>query len=684
MTKRLMAMFIALMMLLSAFILAGCTDETTDTSSDASGETSGEELTPKQLFESSIKNLAIKTDDVTKLSNTSVDTVNLTVDKLVVGETDVTQLGAISLSGNAFVDKNGNADGSFELSAFGEKMPYKMTIYNKELFVVDFLGLNDKPIKMELPETTENVDGAVAGNAILANTDKLPAITEHVIKSIETVINANVDDSMFTAEDKDVTVLGKEFKNAKIITLTVDDAKLEKISNELIDELMKNEDVKKLFGDDFDKAEAVKELEDFKSLRIVNTVVDETTVALNTYIDYSEAQSEDEATAQNEEVVDSADVSATEESKAEVEKEDKSFAISIESVDKNFFLEMGFANADGKVDAKIDGAIVLDVKDDGSKFSLSFKTIEDDETEIELIKANADIIDGEYKGVFTIDMDRTKIDVDFYAESTETTGTFGINKITVNVTDYEGNETKNEIPLELYVNYKIEENKLTADGKIKFAIENMANIEASFDVTSEYKDVTVEAVTDSITMEEFQTEYDDEAIGAQLNEKYPKTFAFLALVLGSKGEAEEDEQYFESEGLGIWLPMDFSETYIEGYTTCYTSDSAVIVMLKEDFQIFANIENFDFDAYVKLVYEANSDKNPSPLNYEDIGVPYCEYKTEKFGYLTAMYEGADAYWIVQFICDASTYDENKADFLDWAYYIDPLASEITHTDGEAI
>ena len=219
MNKRLTAILIAVMMLLSAFVFAGCNND---------GETSEEsqkELTAKELFEVSLKNLVASTEEIKELPNTSGESkFELTVDKLLFGETDLTQLGKISLTGTALADGDKNVQSSFELSAFGEKVPMEMIAKDENVFLVDFFGLNDKAIKVEVPETSGEEAGV---NAVLQNSDKVTAILEHVVKSIETVINTNFDDSAYSMEDKDDT---------KIITLTIENEKATKIASELIDE----------------------------------------------------------------------------------------------------------------------------------------------------------------------------------------------------------------------------------------------------------------------------------------------------------------------------------------------------------------------------------------------------------------------------------------------------------------
>lgn len=648
MKKRIFAAFLAVMMMLSMFVLAGC-----NTNVNESSDASSTELTNKSLFEASIQNLFSGVEEYKEFTQKSgTGELNLNVDKLVFGEMDLTQLGKISLTVETVTDGK-NTNSKFSLSAFGETIPAEMAVQDGEAYFVDFFGLNDKTIKVEMPEADES-EGATAG--VSDAISKAPAIVEHVMKSIETVLGANIVEDDFSAEEKDVTVLGSEFKGAKVITLTVNDEKVAKIATELVDKLRENEDVKDLFSDDFNKAEFAEDIKDIKGLRVVNTVVDEKSVALKVYIDAMEEKESD---------VENVEEANAESSDAEVEKEQKTFAIDIACVDKNFSLEMGYIN-DANEFVKDDGILSLTIKDDGSKFDVSFKITEENEVN-EMLTVKADITNGKYDGTVTLNGNDSVIEINYTAKGDKSEGEFGIDGIKITKTDYEGEETTQDIPLTLTASYKNEESKMTAEGTLKLTIEEAAEIEASFDMVSEYKDVTVEAVTDSIPMNEF----DMETAMGEFATKYPTINSFADMLGGSQGN--EDETYFEKDGLGLWLPSDFNEMQADGFTAAYTNGELMVLTSKDSYDNYVAYDEFTFDDYVNAVYVNYAMANPTDIAYDDYGNACFEYCAEGYGYYVTILEGYDAYWLVLCACEETELDDNRETFAEWMLYSDPYA-----------
>lgn len=133
---------------------------------------------------------------------------------------------------------------------------------------------------------------------------------------------------------------------------------------------------------------------------------------------------------------------------------------------------------------------------------------------------------------------------------------------------------------------------------------------------------------------------------------------------------EEKEKSFTSNGITIKLTEAFSEISQEGYTAVYDSSEAAVFLLKENFTSFKN-EDMSLEKYAGFVLESNKDKAPTPISVEH-GFSSFEYsfKNEETGktykYLTALFEGSDAYWCVQFTCESEKYEEYKPYFISWA------------------
>lgn len=145
--------------------------------------------------------------------------------------------------------------------------------------------------------------------------------------------------------------------------------------------------------------------------------------------------------------------------------------------------------------------------------------------------------------------------------------------------------------------------------------------------------------------------------------------AIFVLTLVSCGAAKPKD--FSAEGITITLTSDFKKQNQEGYTLCYASPKVAVFMVKEAFSLQAGMEDWTLDYYADLVFDANASKNPDEISKED-GLTTMEYsffneeKNTTYKYFSAMYKAEDAFWIVQFACEADDYEASKASFVEWA------------------
>ena len=93
--------------------------------------------------------------------------------------------------------------------------------------------------------------------------------------------------------------------------------------------------------------------------------------------------------------------------------------------------------------------------------------------------------------------------------------------------------------------------------------------------------------------------------------------------------------------------------------------------IKDDFINLDGSSTWDTEDYAKRIYEVNDLKFPTPVTLTD-GLYNIEYtvfnemKNMTFTYLTVMYKGSDAFWMVQFACEDTKYEEYKPHFFEWA------------------
>jgi hypothetical protein len=144
---------------------------------------------------------------------------------------------------------------------------------------------------------------------------------------------------------------------------------------------------------------------------------------------------------------------------------------------------------------------------------------------------------------------------------------------------------------------------------------------------------------------------------------------------------EASDKTFSTQGLTITLTSAFIETSgAKGYTACYDSPEVAVFALKESFDLQDGFGDLLAEEYAALVREANSDKNPSPVSDAD-GLLSIEYsflntvENKEFTYYTAMFKGEDAFWMVQFACESSLYEEYRPHFIKWAKTVDVFYTE---------
>ncbi len=131
------------------------------------------------------------------------------------------------------------------------------------------------------------------------------------------------------------------------------------------------------------------------------------------------------------------------------------------------------------------------------------------------------------------------------------------------------------------------------------------------------------------------------------------------------------EKVFSKSGFEITLTSAFQEKSVSGYTACYASSKAAVLILKEDFSLFEGAGDLTLAEYAELVREANSAKFPSETKSQD-GLTYFEfsfYNSDEqvtYEYFVAMYKGGGAFWTVQFASPDTMYDEQRPTFITWA------------------
>lgn len=128
------------------------------------------------------------------------------------------------------------------------------------------------------------------------------------------------------------------------------------------------------------------------------------------------------------------------------------------------------------------------------------------------------------------------------------------------------------------------------------------------------------------------------------------------------------EQVFSKEGLTLTLTSRFKEADYEDYTVSYESPTVLVLALREAKSDFIN-DQMNLDEYGELLIEAND--LDSSLEHRD-GLTCLTYtytddsSDETFTYFTAIYEGDEDFWVVQFVSTEAMYKNLESDFVTYA------------------
>jgi hypothetical protein len=147
--------------------------------------------------------------------------------------------------------------------------------------------------------------------------------------------------------------------------------------------------------------------------------------------------------------------------------------------------------------------------------------------------------------------------------------------------------------------------------------------------------------------------------------------SLLVVLCAGCGEAAAKEKTFSKAGLSITLTEDYSEQEVASMTATYTSLDSVVMTLKEEYSLFEKAgldpSTFTLKDYAQLVCDNN--KLQADIQEKD-GLTCFSYTNTANGkdnaYLAVVYQGTDAFWLVQFSCVADNYSKLESTFMNYA------------------
>lgn len=117
--------------------------------------------------------------------------------------------------------------------------------------------------------------------------------------------------------------------------------------------------------------------------------------------------------------------------------------------------------------------------------------------------------------------------------------------------------------------------------------------------------------------------------------------------------------------LSVTLPGNYAdysnESFSANYTFTYGYQDIAVMGLKEDFSLFREYGlDPTLEEYLNLVISANGITQPAT---EDNGLYTFSFSSDvdgvMYSYLAAVYEGSDAFWLVQAGCQSQNFGDNQ-------------------------
>lgn len=256
MKKRILALLLAVIMVFGVVSLVACDDDESannpdDTTTSADQQNNSdppEKLSAKEVFFLSLTN-AVKDAEGGFAPGAAIPEIStytgkfiLDVNKLVLGQEDYTQDGKLAFEMDFNADcKNALLAYGISAEMFGEKPSVAVILDSEHLFVTDALGLFDKAVDLSsaLDEDTAAMFGQLEK---ILDSMADPNMFATLPGDLLTAMKGALDDSCFAMEKKTVSVEGKEFADAYVVTFRADEKVLKEALVACMQALAENQD----------------------------------------------------------------------------------------------------------------------------------------------------------------------------------------------------------------------------------------------------------------------------------------------------------------------------------------------------------------------------------------------------------------------------------------------------------
>ena len=248
--KKLTALLLALLMVFTVAALSACKEKGGESSTPADESSKTEQTaSPKQLFIDSLRELSAESATLPTTGKTDFSgmQVSFKANGSVKYGISAIDLGA-DLNG-AFDMKNEAFSLDGKLNLLGDTLDVYLGTDGENTYF-DLPGILEKAIRLSSetdPADEEGTDATVSAGMSTLPLDILNSFPTAEFKAVYELtkqsLEKHIKDEYFTESNKDITVNGKEYKNARVLTLSADNDKCVSLLTALRDEVLLSEEM---------------------------------------------------------------------------------------------------------------------------------------------------------------------------------------------------------------------------------------------------------------------------------------------------------------------------------------------------------------------------------------------------------------------------------------------------------
>ncbi len=114
-----------------------------------------------------------------------------------------------------------------------------------------------------------------------------------------------------------------------------------------------------------------------------------------------------------------------------------------------------------------------------------------------------------------------------------------------------------------------------------------------------------------------------------------------------------DAKQFKCDEMQITLTDEFMKVPVSDFDACFATDEIVVLVIRDDFNIMEDLENYSLQEYGELSLEVNELADVSEVKQNN-GIMYYDYEAENeeenstYYYYATIFKSEDAFWTIQF------------------------------------